>query len=138
MEILFVDHARRKIPAALLRRDIRKVLRAKVIRRTGLETISIISVTAEESRRLNRQFLHKSHPANVLSFRYDGQGEIVITPTVIFRQARVGGRSYRGEIRRMLLHGLLHLTGIHHEGSGRQAIIFGKLEQRLLRHLKII
>ncbi|MEK9148259.1 MAG: rRNA maturation RNase YbeY [Patescibacteria group bacterium] len=137
MEILFVDRARRKIPTALLRRDIRQVLRAKANRRARLETISIISVTAEESRRLNRQFLNKLRPANVLSFRYDGQSEIVITPTVIFRQARAGGRPYRGEIRRMVLHGLLHLAGHHHEASGRQAIIFGKLEQRLLKHLKI-
>lgn len=103
----------------------------------ALEEISIVFVRDSESMRLNRRYRKKNHPANVLSFRYDGSGEIIIAPGLLRRQAGQA-HDFAFELRRVAIHGLLHLLGYHHEDSVRQAIKFEKLEQKILKHLKLI
>lgn len=82
-----------------------------------------------ELRRLNRRFLGKDRPADVLSFPaprgWPGQepgprplGEIAISADRAARQARRFGHSLEEEIAILMLHGLLHLKGMDHSSDG--------------------
>ena len=75
-----------------------------------------------ELQRLNRQFLRKHYPADVLSFpaaesaeTLAGLGEIAISYQRAREQADAFGHSMRDEICILMLHGVLHLMGMDHE-----------------------
>ena len=75
-----------------------------------------------ELQRLNRQFLGKDYPADVLSFPAAESaetlavlGEIAISYQRAREQASEFGHSMRDEIRILMLHGVLHLMGMDHE-----------------------
>jgi probable rRNA maturation factor len=79
-----------------------------------------------ELRRLNRQFLGKDYPADVLSFPEPGPdgflGELAISVDRAKDQALARGHSLEQEIQILMLHGLLHLVGMDHETDrGRMA-----------------
>jgi probable rRNA maturation factor len=75
-----------------------------------------------ELQRLNRQFLGKGYPTDVLSFpavvgegTLTGLGEIAISYQRAREQARAFGHSVSDEICILMLHGVLHLMGMDHE-----------------------
>jgi probable rRNA maturation factor len=79
-----------------------------------------------ELRRLNRQFLGKDYPTDVLSFPAGEEGgtlgEIAISARRAAVQARERGHSVEEEIGILMLHGVLHLLGMDHERDrGRMA-----------------
>ena len=78
---------------------------------------------------LNRRFRGKTGPTDVLSFP-DGSplpdgalylGDMVIAAGVAARAAEAEGWPVEAELKRLLLHGLLHLCGYDHEKDGGQA-----------------
>jgi probable rRNA maturation factor len=75
-----------------------------------------------ELQRLNRHFLGYDYPTDVLSFpAADGDGtlgEIAVSAERAAAQAREFGHAITDEIRILMLHGLLHLTGMDHEQDG--------------------
>lgn len=77
----------------------------------------------EELQTLNRNFRRKNYATDVLSFPMDGQlGEMAISAERAQVQAREFGHPRLDEIRILMLHGLLHLTGMDHERDrGRMA-----------------
>ena len=72
-----------------------------------------------ELHRLNREFLGHDYATDVLSFpayEPDGHlGELAISVQRAEAQAGEFGHSLLAEIRILMLHGLLHLTGMDHE-----------------------
>lgn len=72
-----------------------------------------------ELRRLNREFLGKDYPTDVLSFPSHSNdeflGEIAISVDRAACQAAEYGHSTGDEIRILMLHGMLHLMGMDHE-----------------------
>ena len=72
-----------------------------------------------ELQRLNRSFLGNDYPTDVLSFpapqNANGIGEMAISIDRAKAQADEFGHSCLDEIRILMLHGLLHLTGHDHE-----------------------
>ncbi|MEO6983365.1 MAG: rRNA maturation RNase YbeY [Edaphobacter sp.] len=71
-------------------------------------------------RRLNRTFRGKNKSTDVLSFPaaendQDIAGDLAISLETAARQAATYGHSLRDEVRILLLHGLLHLSGMDHE-----------------------
>ncbi len=72
-----------------------------------------------ELRRLNNSFLGHNYPTDVLSFpTANGNGDLGEMAISIARakaQADQFGHSYLDEIRILMLHGFLHLTGLDHE-----------------------
>src|SRR5262249_55281310 len=72
-----------------------------------------------ELRRLNRDFRHKDAVTDVLSFpAHDGYlGDIAVSLGRARAQAKEFGHSADDEIRILMLHGLLHLTGLDHESD---------------------
>lgn len=112
-----------------------------------LRQMRIVEISARESRRLNYLYRKKDKSADVLSFRY-GQdvsrrsprakadyGEILVCPEVIRREAKEQGNIYKYQMTWMIIHGMLHLAGMHHERSGAMRKKFERIEKSILRKL---
>ena len=87
--------------------------------------VSLAFVGEQAIRTLNRKFMKKDRPTDVLSFPLgekgpDGKfylGDIVIAVPVAFRQARAKGHSLDKELRLLAIHGFLHLLGFDHSAG---------------------
>jgi probable rRNA maturation factor len=72
-------------------------------------------------RTLNKNFRGKNKATDVLSFPAPDEiaqlhaGDLAISLETANRQAATYGHSLRDEVRILLLHGLLHLSGLDHE-----------------------
>jgi probable rRNA maturation factor len=87
-------------------------------------TFTCLLTNDEELCRLNRLFLKHDYPTDVLSFPSEGTeaGEIAISVQRADTQAGEFGHSRLQEIQLLMLHGVLHLTGLDHEkDSGEMA-----------------
>jgi probable rRNA maturation factor len=87
----------------------------------------------EELQSLNKRFLGKNYPTDVLSFpsTFEGSlGDIAISLDRARAQAKEWGHSTEDEIRILMLHGVLHLTGLDHETDD------GKMKRAELRWRK--
>jgi probable rRNA maturation factor len=114
-----------------LRREVGRTLNKKLPRE-----VAVIYISSRQSQTLNRVYRHKNKATNVLSFRFDkNYGEILICLEVVRREARVQGNSYKYQMTWMVLHGMLHLAGLHHERSKAVAKRVDDLERKLLRKL---
>ena len=82
-----------------------------------------------ELQTLNREFRSKDYPTDVLSFPGEAPylGDIAISLQHARSQAKEFGNSLEDEIRILLLHGLLHLSGLDHETDTGQ---MARAEQR--------
>lgn len=94
-----------------------------------------------ELQALNRQFRQKDYPTDVLSFPADADGtgadrsylgDIAISLARARAQAREFDHSLEEELRILILHGVLHLTGLDHESDTGQ---MARAEQRWRRKL---
>ncbi|MCK4536051.1 MAG: rRNA maturation RNase YbeY [Desulfuromonadales bacterium] len=122
----------RKIP---LRRVARKILSASGCPDAQL---SILIVSDRQIQAINRDYLQRDKPTNVISFAMqegegagvqpDLLGDVVISAETALRDALDAGRSFESELYFLLLHGILHLLGYDHErGSLAEA---QQMEQR--------
>jgi probable rRNA maturation factor len=102
------------------------------------EEISVLICGDRAMRGLNRRYRGKDRTTDVLSFpagRPGGfLGDIVISEPEARRQARRAGVSLDGVMRKLLLHGLLHLLGYDHETDGGE---MDALEARLRPRLGV-
>jgi probable rRNA maturation factor len=107
-----------------LRADIRRLCR-QLARdfNPDAAAVNVIFVTDRKIHALNRQFLKRDRPTDVISFDCKGPsvpdeprllGEVYISRDRARAQAREYGVSYTSELRRLVLHGLLHLLGLTH------------------------
>ena len=89
----------------------------------------------KELLRLNLHFLQHDYPTDVLSFPADdGQqmGEIAISVERAREQAQQFGHDMQGEIKILMLHGVLHLLGMNHEKDrGRMARVEKQWRKKL-------
>jgi probable rRNA maturation factor len=89
-------------------------------------------------RRLNRSFRGKNKPTDVLSFPTPAEishahaGDLAISLETAARQAATYGHSLPDEVKILLLHGLLHLSGLDHEtDNGEMAAHEAALRRKL-------
>lgn len=117
----------------------RFVLQAR--RAAGLrDAVHVLITGSRELRSLNRRFLGKDRPTDVLSFPSQpsgratrcAAGEVAISAEVARRNARRLGHSVADEVKILVLHGILHLAGYDHEhDDGRMAGKENQLRQQL-------
>ncbi|MBA4396993.1 MAG: rRNA maturation RNase YbeY [Syntrophus sp. (in: bacteria)] len=109
-----------------LRRIRRVVHKLKEFLSCSDQEISLLFVDNEQIREINRQYLNRDHPTNVISFSIrEGDfghvnpyllGDIVISVERALQDAAAGDLPFNDEIDFLLIHGLLHLLGYNHEG----------------------
>lgn len=111
----------RGAPARLGRAAIRRFARTLRDDVAGGRPFLCLITNDRELRRLNAQFLGKDYATDVLSFpaiEGDGSlGEIAISAGRAAGQAAEFGHAVEDEIRILMLHGVLHLTGMDHESD---------------------
>ena len=132
---------RRKIVAKQWREFAGKALRA-----IGGDSRSatIVFVSDDAIRKLNRSFRGKNSATDVLSFSTEAEpfevengshsGDVVISVERAAAQARENGLSFAGEVEQLILHGLLHLCGYDHETDKGE---MNRLELKLRKQLGI-
>lgn len=112
---------------------IKKILPA-YIRKSQPRKVAVIEISERGSQKVNQRYLGKNGSANVLSFCYGPDyGEILVCPQVIRREAKAQGNSYQYQMTWMTLHGMLHLAGMHHERSEKEARKVELLEEKILK-----
>ncbi|MFZ8786055.1 rRNA maturation RNase YbeY [Thermocrinis sp.] len=104
--------------------------------------LSIVLVSDAQIKRLNKLYRNKDKPTDVLSFPIGEKvedwlilGDIVISVDTAKRQAQELGHSLEEELKRLLVHGLVHLLGYDHELGGEEEKKFFELEESVLREL---
>jgi len=116
-------------------KDIVKYLPLAIKKRLPKE-IAVIEISSRESLKLNRRYRNKRKPANVLSFLYGREyGEIILCPAIIKKDAKKQAHTKVFQMTWMVLHGMLHLAGLHHERSHVFAKKVEKIEQEILSAL---
>jgi len=127
-----------KLDRAALRRDVRKILELLGI---GERELSLLFVDDEGVRKINRDYLRRDRPTNVIAFSLaEGDfgdvnpgvlGDVVVSVETAAREARAAGIAIEDAILYLILHGILHLAGYDHEGPGgtsRARILFAVQE----------
>jgi probable rRNA maturation factor len=110
------------------------------------QEISITLVDDATIQRINRQYLHRDKPTNVISFSLqEGEcggvnpnvlGDIIISADRAWSDAVCGHFTIDEEILFLIIHGLLHLTGYDHVNTSRSnALKMQKKEKELFRLL---
>jgi len=141
-----------KGPRVFVQRGARAPSRTTAYRRAVLATlaraapqvrgdVTLVFVPDRTMQRLNRRFRGRNRTTDVLSFALgDGAragepfGDVVISMDAARRQARGYNSSVESEVRRLVVHGTLHLCGFDHHERREAARMHG-MTRRLLRAL---
>lgn len=94
----------------------------------------MVFVDSDEIQSINKRFLSKDRLTNVISFRYDSPdifGEIILSADAAISEAKNFEHSEQEHLAYLVLHGLLHLAGYHHESKGKKAKEARKLQNEL-------
>ena len=75
--------------------------------------ISIVFVGAKRMRRINKTYLGHDYVTDVVTFDLGDTGEIIICPSVAYKNAKDYGVSVQQEHLLYVVHGLLHLAGFN-------------------------
>jgi probable rRNA maturation factor len=107
--------------------------------------LSILIVDDLEIARLNKTYLGRSGPTNVIAFPMQegpfGQinpnllGDVVISIDTATLEAQEAGISVESRLDQLLIHGILHLLGFDHEQTSEQAKAMRIKEEELLKLL---
>jgi len=99
--------------------------------------LSIALVKEGEMKELNRIYRGRDYVTDVLSFTFkegkpfsgEEDGEIIICPAQVEKNAKKVGGGFKKEMLRVMVHGLLHLLGYEHEGSKEERRKMRKKEE---------
>jgi probable rRNA maturation factor len=95
--------------------------------------LSVVLVGPLRIKELNKRYRKKNKATDVLSFLYDSSGEIVICPSEVKKNVKRLNSSFKKELIRVLIHGILHLLGYDHQ-KGKKMV---KKEEYYLSRIKL-
>lgn len=107
--------------------------------------LSILIVDDQQIAQLNRQYLNREGPTNVIAFSMrQGQfsdiapnllGDVVISADTAQREAQNAGIRMQDRLDQLLIHGTLHLLGYDHENTADEA---QKMEEKANELLQLL
>jgi len=106
--------------------------------------LSLLFVDDLQIQELNRRYLRRDKPTNVLAFSMkQGEfptlhphllGDLVISVETANRQSNRFGLSEMEMVILLMIHGVLHLTGYDHEGTKKEAKEMALKQKELFQH----
>lgn len=130
-----------KIPNGITQNIVNKTVRLafKLARRPERGNVGVKFADDKEITELNRRYLKKNRPTDVLSFKLEDSldikaidhGDIVIAPAYAKGSADRRGISLQEEIIRLIAHGTLHLLGFDHADDATEAKMF-ELQEKVV------
>ena len=108
-----------------------KVLMGEKKERTELSVSLVIPL---EIKKFNKKYRKIDRETDVLSFAYNDFGEILICPKVVKENAEKYGESFKRELKKVLIHGLLHIFGYDHGKNDSEA---KKMEKKTNYYLNL-
>lgn len=76
---------------------------------------------------VNRRFLQHDYYTDIITFDYSRgrkiSGDMFISLDTVRSNAELVGCTYKKELRRVIIHGVLHLCGINDKGPGEREIM---------------
>jgi probable rRNA maturation factor len=103
-----------------------KVLRAEIPKSAQKGSVNLVFCTDALIRDLNKRFRKLDKVTDVLSFNYEEEdvfGEIYIATAKTKRQAPRWKNTFSAELRRLVVHGALHLAGFDHMNARDRAVM---------------
>ncbi len=100
------------------------------------KNLSIALIGSERMRELNKKYRGKNLATDVLSFQYGDSGEVAICLPQVKKNARRFKFTFKKELARVLIRGILHLLGYNHEGSKKTAKEMKKKQNYYLKQLE--
>jgi len=107
--------------------------------------LSLLVVDDSQIAKLNKKYLNRHGPTNVIAFPMrQGEfanltpqllGDVVISVETAAREAKKSGISMQERFTQLLVHGVLHLFGYDHEENKQQA---RKMEEKSNELIKLI
>ena len=92
-----------------------------------LGPLTYIFCDDEKIIEVNRQFLQHDYYTDIITFDYTRgrriSGDMFISLDTVATNAEVVGADYATELRRVIVHGVLHLCGINDKGPGEREIM---------------
>lgn len=132
----------------ILKRPLRKIAQ-KILSVSGFPDaqLSILILDNAGIQEINRDYLQRDRPTNVISFAMqEGEGsglqplllgDVVISAERAAEDAAEAGVPFEHELVFLLLHGILHLLGYDHErGTEQQALEMEAREMDVFTQLK--
>lgn len=110
--------------------------------------ISVAFVSSAIIKNANNKYRNKNKITDVLAFpgwakgkvfsegKVKSLGEMMICPSAVKKNAKTFGLSFKKELSKVLIHGILHLLGYSHESSKRRAGEMGKKQNYYLSKIK--
>lgn len=106
-----------------------KKISEKVLRKEKKKKdLSVALVESGQIKKLNKKYRKKNRPTDTLSFLYDNYGEIIICPRQVKSNAKKYHSTFKKELSRVLIHGILHLVGYEHEKNPKKKKLMEKKE----------
>lgn len=115
----------------------------KYLKKRNIE-FSIHFIGDRRMRSINRDYRDIDSTTDVIAFAMqEGRefdktdfGDIFISPEKVKRQAKQQSISYKEELTRVLIHGILHLNGYDHVTQKEEKVMFGIQEKLIKKVIK--
>lgn len=133
------------LPPIYSRKDV-EIFSEKASKLCGLEEnqeISLVFTTNEQISRLNEAYRNKPEPTDVLSFafeevenwpeKYGAVGEVFISTQMLAENAVYFNVDEEEELKRLIVHGFLHVLGHDHTTNNKDEPMLIKQEEILSR-----
>jgi probable rRNA maturation factor len=109
--------------------------------------LSILLLDDSQIAVLNKQYLKREGPTNVIAFPMreglfaeitpDLLGDVAISLETAAKEGAMAGISMEDRLTELLVHGILHLCGYDHETSEEEALRMEKKSQEILKILEL-
>ncbi len=134
-------------------REIKKIESLKLVKKIlnhlklKKSSVAIILTDNKAIKKINRKYRKKNKPTDVISFATrenpfpqlenmpEHLGDVFISIERAHEQSIVYDISIADEIKRLLVHGILHLAGYDHETSPADEVVMKKKEEEILQKL---
>jgi len=140
-----------KLPYKEVKENFFKTVAESVLIYTGTDNISVNIILTDNSymKSLNSKYRGKDVPTDVISFAYRDEpfpvieesseelGDVYISLEKASDQAAEYEVTLADELKRLIIHGLLHLLGYDHEKSREEHDRMTSLEEKIFSSIKV-